>query len=102
MATAQQQESKKGSHLAPWQFKPGQSGNPKGRKPGKSLKEYAQEMLSKMTDDERQEYLRGLPKEVIWKMAEGNPTDKMVADLAVSVEVSEKVKHKHDTHTRSK
>ena len=33
-------------------------------------------MLAKMTDEEREEYLHGLPKEIIWKMSEGNPETK--------------------------
>lgn len=60
-------------HLQPWQFKKGQSGNPGGRKPGTSLKEYARNMIACMTDEEKMAYLHGLPKEVIWKMVEGNP-----------------------------
>ena len=39
----------------PWLFKKGQSGNPAGRPPGKSLKEYARAMLAAMTDEEREE-----------------------------------------------
>jgi predicted phosphoadenosine phosphosulfate sulfurtransferase len=66
----------KAEHLQAWQFKKGQSGNPNGRPKGKSLKEYAKEMLASMTDEERQEYLMGIDKEVIWKMSEGNPENK--------------------------
>ncbi len=66
----------KAEHLAPWQFKKGQSGNPKGRHPGKSMKEYAKEYLSSLTDEERIEYFEGMNKIEIWKMAEGNPDTK--------------------------
>lgn len=59
--------------LLPFQWKKGQSGNPLGRPKGKTMKEYAKELLECQTEEERQEFLHGLPKEVIWKMAEGNP-----------------------------
>lgn len=67
------EKKNKASHLAPWQFKKGQSGNPKGRHPGKSMKEFAKEYLASLTDDERLEYFEGMNKSDIWKMAEGNP-----------------------------
>lgn len=62
--------------LKPWLWKKGQSGNILGRPKGKTMKEYAKEYLSKMTDEERDEWLEGIPKEIIWKLAEGMPDTK--------------------------
>ena len=61
----------------PWLFKKGQSGNPKGRPKGTfSLKTYAKKYLEKLPDKEKDEYLDGLSKLDVWKMAEGNPDNK--------------------------
>ena len=68
-----QPKSSRADHLKPWQFKKGQSGNPKGRKPGPSLKEYAKKYLATLTEEERLEYLEGLDKKTVWEMAEGKP-----------------------------
>lgn len=57
----------------PWLWKKGQSGNIMGRPKGKTMKEYARDYLERMTDDERDEWLDGIPKEVIWQMGEGRP-----------------------------
>lgn len=75
--------------ILPYMWKKGQSGNPAGRPKGKTMKEYAKELLECQTEEERQEFLHGLPKEVIWKMAEGNPKQdnetKVSGDLVINV-----------------
>ena len=59
--------------IRPWMFKPGQSGNPAGRPPGLSLKEWAKKYLAGLNEEERLDFLAGMNKETIWKQAEGNP-----------------------------
>jgi hypothetical protein len=53
-------------------FAPGHAGGP-GRPKGKTLKEFAREYLLSLPDEEKQEFLASLPKEFVWRMAEGNP-----------------------------
>ena len=61
------------SNDKPWLFKKGQAPGP-GRPKGKSLKEYSRDYLASLTDTEREEFLEGLDKTDIWKMAEGLPS----------------------------
>ncbi len=53
-------------------FAVGNAGGP-GRPKGKTLKEFARELLMSMSDEEKVEYLKELPKEIVWRMSEGNP-----------------------------
>jgi hypothetical protein len=72
----------------PWLYKKGQSGNPAGRPVGTfSLKEYAKKKLASMTDAEREEYLEGLDKKIIWEMAEGKPKQDVDAAITGTIKV---------------
>ena len=86
MAKPTAKQSKKQSphemtkHLKVFQWKKGQSGNAKGRPPGKSLKAFAREYLEALPDDDKLEYLASLPAEIVWRMAEGNPQNDVVSN----------------------
>ena len=54
-------------------FKEGVSGNLKGRPKGKTLKEFARDFLMSMSDEEKINFMNSLSKDMVWRMAEGNP-----------------------------
>ena len=78
------EKKNRAEHLQPYQYKKGQSGNPAGRAKGISLKEYAKVKLLHMTDEEREEFFNGLPKDKIWEMAEGKAKQDVDIDATIS------------------
>src|SRR3990167_4416702 len=53
---------------------PGHKGGP-GRPKGKTLKEFARDYLMGLPDEKKTEFLNTLSKDIVWRMAEGNPSN---------------------------
>lgn len=86
--TGIQPEISRAAHLKPWQFKPGQSGNPSGKPKGTvSLKTFAKNYIQGLTDEEKLAFLEGMDKKTIWEMAE----DKAGQGVNVTGEMVSKV-----------
>lgn len=73
----EQTANKHPSDDKPWLFKPGVSGNPMGRPPGRSLKDRAKAYLAGLTDEEAVAYFAGMNKKDVWEMAEGKAKQDM-------------------------
>jgi hypothetical protein len=76
MEGEKQQTKQRAPWLKQYEWKPGQSGNMNGRPKGKTLKEWAKDFLMSLPDEEKLEFIKDLPPEIVWKMAEGNPDNK--------------------------
>ena len=81
IAAKQRSKQRSLQNIEPYKWKTGQSGNPAGRKPGPTLKEWVRQRLLEMDDNDRAEFLKTVPREIVWKMAEGNPKDETTVKI---------------------
>lgn len=74
--------------LKPYVWKPGQSGNPSGRPKG-TLKDYVRQKFIEMSDEEKEAFLKDVPKDTRWRMGEGNPAQEQHVSGNITIELAD-------------
>ncbi len=87
MEKTDKQHKKQYSWLKEYQWKPGQSGNLKGRPKGRTLKEWAKLFLQELPDEQKLEFLKEIAPDTVWQMAEGRPKDTTDLNIEARLEV---------------
>jgi hypothetical protein len=59
-----------------------------GRPKGKTLKEWVRDRLCEMNDEQRLIFLKDIPNDIKWKMAEGNPSSNDNLNATVKVYIA--------------
>lgn len=84
----QPQNSKVPPQLLPHVYKKGQSGNPGGKPVGAvSMKTYIKNKLLSMTDEEREVFLEGIDKKILWEMAEGKAKQDIDSNVKATLNI---------------
>ena len=74
--------------LKPFVFKIGNKG---GGRPKGSMKDFARQFFSKMSNAEKVKFMNSLDPDIVWRMAEGNPATKIDAEIDIKVEKLEEI-----------